>query len=226
MVFKTNSRNLQCQESLYFYFCSSKYGGGGGLVTKSCLTLVTPWTIACQAPLSMRFSWQEYWSGWPFSSLGDFSNPGIEPGSPALLADSLPLSHWEVRLYLIGYVCAVQEPGGKYVHEHIPGDNSVQFSCSVVSNSLWPHEPQHTRPTCPSWTPGVYPNSSPLSQWCHLTISSSVVPCSSCLQSFPIPGSFQTSVLSTLGGQNTGVSASASVRPVNTQDWFPLGWPG
>ena len=78
---------------------------------------------------------------------------------------------------------------------------SVQFSCSVVSDSLWPHEPQHTRPLCPSPTPGVYPNSCPLSWWCHPTISSSVVPFSSCLQSFATSGSFQMSQLFTSDGQ-------------------------
>ena len=103
---------------------------------------------------------------------------------------------------------------------------SVQFSRSVVSNSLWPHEPQHTRPPCPSPTPGVYPDSCPSSWWCHLTISSSVVTFSSWLQSFPTSGSFQISQLSASHGQSIGVSASASVLPMNIQDWFPLGWTG
>ena len=101
---------------------------------------------------------------------------------------------------------------------------SVQFSPSVMSNSLWPHEPQHTRPLSPSPTPGVYPNSCPLSRWCHPTISSSVFPFSSCPQSFPASGSFQMSQFLTSGGQRIGVSASASVLPVNIQDWFPIGW--
>ena len=100
----------------------------------------------------------------------------------------------------------------------------VQFSRSVTSNSLQPHGPQHARPPCPSPTLGVYPNSCPLSQWCHPTISSSVVPFSSCLQSFPVSGSFQVSQLFTSGGQSTGVSASASVLPLNTQNWSPLRW--
>ena len=103
---------------------------------------------------------------------------------------------------------------------------SVDFSRSVVSNSLRPHEPQHARPPCPSPTPGVHPNSCPLSWWCHPTISSSVVPFSSCPQSFPASGSFQMSQLFTSGGQNTGVSASTSVLSMNTQDWSPLGWTG
>ena len=104
--------------------------------------------------------------------------------------------------------------------------NSVQFSQSVMSNSLRLHEPQHIKPPCPSLTPGVNPNSCPLSRWCHPTISSSVAPFSSCPQSFPASGSFQMSQLFASGGQNTGVSASTSVLPMNTQDLFPLGWIG
>ena len=107
----------------------------------------------------------------------------------------------------------------------VSGFSSVQFSRSVVSNSLWPHEPQHARPPCPSPTPRVYPISCPLSWWCHPTIWSSVVPFSSCLQSFPASGSFQMSQLFTSSGQSTGVSASTSVLPMDIQ-WFPLGWTG
>ena len=103
---------------------------------------------------------------------------------------------------------------------------SVQFNCSVVSESLQPHGLQHARPLCPSPTPGVYLNPCPLSWWCHPTISSSVVPFSSCLQSFPSSGSFQMTQLFTWGGQNIGVSASASVLPVNIQDRFPPGLTG
>ena len=101
---------------------------------------------------------------------------------------------------------------------------SVQFSRSVMSDSLWPHEPQHARPPCPSPTPEVHSDSCPSSQWCHPAISSSVVPFSSCPQSFPASGSFQMSQLFTWGGQSAGVSALASVLPTNTQDWSPLGW--
>ena len=101
-----------------------------------------------------------------------------------------------------------------------------QFSHSVVSDSLWPHEPQHARPPCPSPTPGVHPNPCPLSQWCHPAISSSVIPFSSCPQSLPASGSFQMSQLFASGGQRIGVSASKSVLPMNTQDWSPLGWTG
>ena len=104
--------------------------------------------------------------------------------------------------------------------------SSVQFSCSVISDSLWPHGLQHTRLPCPSPTSRVYSNSCPLSRWCHPTISSSVIPFSSCLQSFPTSGSFQIIQLFTSGGQNSGVSASTSVLPMNIQAWFPLGWSG
>ena len=99
--------------------------------------------------------------------------------------------------------------------------SSVQFSHSVVSNSLRPHEPQDARPPCSSPTPGVYPHSCPLSRWCHPTVSSSVVPFSSCPQSFPASVSFQMSQLFTSSGQSIGVSASTSVLPMNTQDWSP-----
>ena len=103
--------------------------------------------------------------------------------------------------------------------------SSVQFSRSVVSDSLQPHESQHTRPPCPS-TPRVYSNSCTLSQWCHPTISSSVVPFSSCPQSLPASGSFPMSQLFSWGSQSTGVSASTSALPMITQDWSPLGWTG
>ena len=102
--------------------------------------------------------------------------------------------------------------------------NSVQFSCSVMSNSLRPHGLQHTRLPCPSPTPGTYSNSCPLSQWCHATISSSVTPFSSCLWSFPASGSFPMS--SSSGGPSIGVSASASVLPMSIQDWLLLRWTG
>ena len=106
------------------------------------------------------------------------------------------------------------------------GSASVQFSHSFMFDSLRPHEPQHTRPPCPSPTPRVHPNSCPLSRWCHPTISSSVVPFSSCSQSFPASGSFQMSQFFASGGQSIGVSASTSVLPMNIQDWSPLGWTG
>ena len=104
--------------------------------------------------------------------------------------------------------------------------SSVKFSRSVMFSSLQPHGLQHTRPPCPSPIPRVNPNSCPLSQWCHPTISSSIVPFSSCPQSFPASGSFQMNQLFASGSQSVGVSASTSVLPMNTQDWFPLGWTG
>ena len=104
--------------------------------------------------------------------------------------------------------------------------SSVQFSRSVVSNSLQPHESQHARPPCLSLTPGVYSNPCPSSWWCHLAISSSIVPFSCCPQSLPASGSFPVSQLFTWDGQSTGVSASASVLPMNIQDWFPSQWTG
>ena len=105
-----------------------------------------------------------------------------------------------------------------FIHQFSP----IAQSCPA----LRPSESQHTRPPCPSPTPGVYPNSCPLSQWCRPAISSSVVPFSSCTQSLPALGSFPMSQLFTWGGQSIGVSASASVLPMNTQDWSPLGWTG
>ena len=122
-----------------------------------------------------------------FPFSGDRPNPGIKPSSPTLQADSLPAEPF-----------------------------SVQFSRSVVSDSLWPHELQHARPPCPSPTPGVHSNSRPSSRWCHPTISSSGVPFSSCPQSLPASESFPVIQLFTWGGQSIGVSALASVLPKNT----------
>ena len=106
--------------------------------------------------------------------------------------------------------------------QHYP----VQFSSSAVSDCLWPHEPQHIRPPCPSPTSGIHRNPCPLSLWCHPTISSSVAPFSSYPQSFPASGSSQMSQLFASDGQSIGVSASTSVLPMNTQDWSPLEWTG
>ena len=120
-------------------------------------------------------------------------------------------------------------PPGSNVHgisyAGILGNLPVQVTHSSCP-TLWPHELQHTRPPCPSPTPGVYPNSCPLSWWCHPAISSSVVPFSSCLWSFLASGSFQMSQLFASGGQSIGVSASTSALPMNTQDWSPVGWTG
>ena len=104
--------------------------------------------------------------------------------------------------------------------------SSVQLSHSVVSNSLRPHKSQHTRPPCPSPTPRVYSNPCASSRWCHLAISSSVIPFSSCPQSLPASGSFPMSQHFAWGGQSNEVSASASVPPMNTQGWSPSGWTG
>ena len=117
-------------------------------------------------------------------------------------------------------------------HWHHQGNSSilhislVHFSCPVMSDSLWSNEPQHARPPCPSPTPEVYPYSCPLSRWCHPTISSSSISFSSHPQSFPASWSIPMSQLFASGGQSIGVSASASVPPMNTQNWFPLGWTG
>ena len=110
-----------------------------------------------------------------------------------------------------------------HTHVHF---SSVQFSHSVVSDSLWPHESQHARPSCPSPTPRVHSNSHPSSRWCHPAISPSVVPFSSCPQSLPASESFPMSQLFAWGGQSSGFSALASLLPKNTQDWSPSEWTG
>ena len=133
---------------------------------------------------------------------GLFPTWGLNPCLSAFQVDSLPT-----------------EPPGKPVALYA----SVQISCSVMSDSLRPHGLQHARLSYPSSTPRAYSNSCPSSRWCHPTISSSVIPFSSCLQSFPTPGSFPMSQLFPSCGQSIRVSASASVLPVNIQDWFPLG---
>ena len=113
----------------------------------------------------------------------------------------------------------------KFDFQNFP-NTSVQFNRSVVSDFLWPHELQHARPPCPSPASRVHPNPCPLSQRSHPTFSSSVIPFSSCPQSFPASGSFQMSKFFASGGQSIRVSASASVLLMNIQDWFPLGWTG
>ena len=150
----------------------------------------------CLAVLGLCYSiWTLSYSMW-----GLVPWPGIEPGPPALRAPSL--SHWTTR-------------GVPHV--------AFQFSRSIISDSFQPHGLQNTRPPCPSPTPRACSNSCPLTRCYHPTISSSVVPFSSCLQSFPASGSFHMSQFFTCGGQGIGVSASASVLPMNIQDWFPLG---
>ena len=117
----------------------------------------------------------------------------------------------------------IQEIKGLLLFGRKAMTNLIQFSCSVVFNSLWPHGMQHSWLPCPSPTPGAYSNSCPSNRWCHPTISSSVIPFSSCLQSFPASGSFPMSQFFPSGGQNIGTPASASVLSMNIQDWFPLG---
>ena len=169
----------------------------------SCVQLfVTPWTVAHQGPLSVGFCRQEYWSELPCCPPGNLPNPWIEPMSPTLQADSL-----------------LSEPPGKpLLQDHF---SSVTHSCLTL---LRPHGLQHARLSCPSPTPGAYSNSCSLSHWCHPTISSSVVPFSSHLQSFSASGSFPVSKFFTSSGQSIGVSALTSVLPMNIRDWFPLGW--
>ena len=115
---------------------------------------------------------------------------------------------------------------GRFIATQAYLKKQVQFSHSVMSNLLQPHKLQHSSPPYPSPAPGVHPNPCPLSRWCHPTISSSVIPFSLCPQSFPASGSFPMSQLFTSVGQSIGVSASASVLPMNIQDWSPLGWTG
>ena len=159
------------------------------------------------------------------SSRGSSQPRKIKPGLLSLLywqVGSLPLVPPGAKSgdRLIRYVNSKLEWNG--LCHWISSGNSVQFSGSVVSDSLWPHEPQHARAPRPSPTSRVYPNPCPSSRWCYPTISSSVVPFSSCLQSFPASGIFPMSQLFTSDDQNNGVSASASVLLMNIHDWFPL----
>ena len=184
----------------------------------------TPWTVACQAPLSMGFSRQEYWSGLPFPSPEDFPDQEIEPGSAASQANSLPSGSWYPdiinwdKVMEIGVIFIVVGLGNLAVIMNLvlliwlwDGCKAyrciqiqIQISRSAVSDSLRPHESQHARPPCPSPTPGVHWDSCPSSQWCRPAISSSVVPFSSCPQSLPASESFPMSQLFAWGGQSTG----------------------
>ena len=139
-------------------------------------------------------------------------------------APSLNFSNKRDGLALVGGMVRVRSTWD--VGKLGPRHSSVSFSRSVVSDSLQPHGLQHARLPCPSSTPRAYSNSCPWSWWCHPTISSSVVPFSSCFQSFPASGSFHMSLFFASGGQSFAVSALASVLPMNIQDWFPLGWTG
>ena len=156
-------------------------------------------------------------------------SPGRERA--AMPGDMTKFAYSKIYTYLIQEVCLSKETSLLHVYTLWPKKNHWNFCFSsvqslVVSNSLRRHEPQRIRPPCPSPTPRVHPNPCPLSPWCHPTILSSVVPFSSCPQSFPASGSFPKSQLFASGGQNIRVSASTSVLTMNTQDWSPLGWIG
>ena len=172
--------------------------------------------LAWQVPLSMGFSRQEYLSGLPCPPPGDLPYPGIELTflmSPALAGGSFTISTtWETHIHTI--VCKINNK----ILSSVKSLSQVQLSVTP-----WTAAP---RLPCPSPTPRTYSNSSPSIWWCHPTISSSVVPFSSCLQYFPASGSPPMSQFFTSGGQSIGVSASASVLPINTQGWFHLGWTG
>ena len=155
---------------------------------------------------------------------------GCSPSQPLPLV-ALHLQLWQLLHLLYGptFYDPISFTGPPWLQLQ-SGDlrpfSSVHFSRSVVSDSLRPHESQHTRPPCPSPTPGIYSNSCPSSRWCHPAILSSAIPFSFLPQSLPASGSFPMSQLFAWGGQSTGVSAWASVLPMNTQDWSPVGWPG
>ena len=165
------------------------------------------------------------------NKIGWSTHPSLlmDPSHPSLTSWALNL-HFQDRFRLRMQLGLCTFTAESQVRSLVRGTKDptrkVQFSSSVVSDSLQPHEPQHARPPCPSPSAWVYPNPCPLSQWCHPTISSSVIPFSSCPQSFPASGSFLMSQLFTSGGKKIGVSASVLVLPMNTQDWFPLGLTG
>ena len=182
---------------------------------------LTPWTAASQASLSFTTS---------CSLLKLTSIESVIPSNHLILCCPLlllPSIFPSIRVFSNESACRIRWP--KYWNFSFsirPSNESVQFS-SVIQLCLYtPHGPKRARLPCPSPTPGVYSNSCPLSWWCHPTISSSVVPFSSCLQSFPASGYFQMSQFFTSSGQSVGVSALASVLPMNMQDWFPLGLTG
>ena len=193
-------------------------------VTSAVSDSVTPWTGAHQAPLFTGFSRQDYWSGLPCPPLRELLDPGIELRSPALQADSLPLSP---RGSPIGY-CTIYLTSSSDFTALLAQSQGCCF-CSVTESclTLWdPHGLQHASLPCPLLSPRSCSNSCPSSQWCHPTISSSVISFSSWLQSFPASGCFQMSQLFASGGQSFGASASASVLPMRIQGWFPLGLSG
>ena len=168
---------------------------------------------------------------WIFNSCGGKKIPKVSTECFSGGGEGAISTLWNILfnyylILLLRYIWNYFTFGNIIIHATSVQFSSVQFSRSVVSDSLWLHERQWARPPCPSPTPGVHPNPCPSSWWCHPTISSSAVPFSSCPQSFPESGSFPVSQLFTSGGLSIGVSASTSVLPMNTQDWFPLGWTG
>ena len=223
------------------------------LLTQSCLILCDlPWGVAHQAPLSMGtlqariLEWVAIPSSRGSCQPRDWTQVSHISGRFVTI--------WATReahiIVLLASSCSIRDNLGNLKEEkaHFTSVSyrktlkaqkscwgyftiflcysTVQFSCSVVSDSLWPHALQHARPPCPSPTPRAYSNSCPLSWWCHPTISSFVVPFSSCLLSFPASGSFQMRQFFTSCTQSIGLSAAVSVLPMNIQDWFPLGWTG
>ena len=180
----------------------------------------TPWTAARQAFLSITNSWSLFKlmsikSVMPCNHLILCHPLLLLPSGSFPASGSFPVTQ---------FFTSGGQSIGVSASASVLQFSSVQFSCSVVSDSLRPYELQHARPPCPSPTPRVHSDSHPSSQWYHPAISSSVVPFSSCPQSFPASGSFPMSQFFISGGQSIGVSASASVLPI--QDWFPLGWTG
>ena len=191
-------------------------------VTQSCPTLCNP--MDCSTPglpvYHQLLESNQTHVHWVSDAIQP-SHPLSFPSPPALsLFQHQGLFKWVSSSHQVAKVLEFQL---QHIYIYI---SSVQFSHSVVSNSLRTHGLQHTRPPCPSPTPGPYSNSCPLSRWCHPTISSSVVPYSSCFQSFPASGSFPMKQIFSSGGQNIRASASASVLRMNIQDWSPLGWTG
>ena len=159
----------------------------------------------------------------PLLCLFPFSSSFLYQHLPLACGYTSPVSVLRSPCLLLLCVC-VQSPSISLSWYMGLQSSSVQFSCSVMSDLLRPHGLQHARPPCPSPTPGDYSNLCPLCRWCYPTISSSVVPFSSCLQSFPASGSFPMSQFLASGGQSIGVSTTASVLQMNIQDWFHLGW--
>ena len=177
---------------------------------------VTPWTAARQPSLSITIS---------RSPPKPMSIESVMPSNHLILYRPLlllPSIFPSIGVFSNGSILHIRWPKLSFN----PAFSSVQFSHSIVSDSLWPHEPQHARPPWPSPTPGVHSNWRPSSQWCHPAISSSVVPFSSCPQSLPASESFPMSQLFALGVQSTGASALASFLPKKSQGWSPSEWTG